>query len=123
MRGLPDRTALNPYRPEVYAIGNTISLLQRLYKIISPLLILIAIMGFVTNLVSVARIRGLQIISVISVLGLILFIGQLALLEASSGMYGIGVSLYLLPCFPYLLLGTVIELSAISKRFPQVIDS
>ena len=117
VKGLPERTALNPYRPEVGAIGNTISLLQQLYRIVSPLLLLIAIIGFATNLFSVARIRGLQSISLISVIGTIIFIGQLALLEASSGVYlSTGASLYLLPCFPYLLLTIVIELDVVSKQ-------
>ena len=29
VKGLTDRTVLNPYKPEVIAIGNTIQLLQR----------------------------------------------------------------------------------------------
>ena len=120
VKGLPDRIALNPYRPEVAAIGNTVSLLQQLYRIVSPLLMLIAIIGFATNLFSVARISGLNLISLISVLGIILFIGQLALLEVSSGMYLLtGVALYLLPCFPYLLLCSVIELEVVGSQLTR----
>ena len=115
-KGLPDRTVLNPYRPEVSSIGNTITLLQRLYGIIWPLLFLIAIARFVTSLFSKARTRGIQLISLIAILGLILFIGQLALLEASSGMYlSSGKTLYMLPAFPFILLVVVIELSIATK--------
>lgn len=118
VRGLPDRTALNIYRPEVTAVGNTISLLQSLYAIIFPLLVLIALVNFVTSFFINSRIHGLQLISLISIFGIILFIGQLALLEASSGMYlTIGKGLYLLPAFSYLLLFTVIELSLVSTFF------
>ena len=122
VRGLPGRTALNTYRPEVTAIGNTISLLQSLYAIIFPLLILIALVNFVTSFLMNSRIHGLQLISLISIFGIILFIGQLALLEASSGMYlTIGKGLYLLPAFSYLLLFTVIELSAVASLFMEKI--
>jgi hypothetical protein len=69
-----------------------------------------------------SRIHGLQLISLISIFGIILFIGQLALLEASSGMYlTIGKGLYLLPAFSYLLLFTVIELSAVASLFMEKI--
>ena len=124
VKGLPDRTALNPYRSEVSAIGNMITLLQRLYGIIWPPLFLIATVHFVTSQFSKARIRGLQPISLIAILGLILFIGQLALLEASSGMYlTSGKSLYMLPAFPFVILAAVIEMSALWTRFPRAIDS
>ena len=124
VRGLPDRTALNPYRPEVTAIGNTISLLQRLYAIIFPLLMLIALVNFVTSLFVNSRIHGLQLTSMIAIFGILLFIGQLALLEASSGGYlTIGKALYLLPAFPFLLLSTVIELSSVSAIFIRKVNS
>jgi len=117
IKGLPDRTALNTYRPEVAAIGNTISLLQRLYTVVWPFFILIAIIGFLTSAFSIARICRLQIISLIAILGLILFIGQIALLEASLGLYvTAGKSLYLLPAFPFLLLTISIELVVVSRQ-------
>ena len=124
VRGLPDRTALNIYRPEVTAIGNTISLLQSLYAIIFPLLALIALINFVTSFFVNSRIHGLQLISLAAIFGMILFIGQLALLEASSGMYvQTGAALYLLPCFPYLLLMTVVELSFVSNLLKGKLQS
>ena len=114
VKGLPDRTALNPYRPEVAAIGHTIALLQRLYAIIWPILILLSIVGFFTNIFRKARLRGIQLISVVAIFGIILFVGQLALLETSAGMYlNSGSALYLLPSFPFLLLFIVIEASEI----------
>lgn len=114
IKGLPSRTKLNNYRPEVVGIGNTISLLQRLYMVIWPILVLIAIGSFVASAFRKAWLRGLRLISAIAICGILLFIGQLALLEASSGMYLVtGKSLYLLPAFPFLLLITVIELSTI----------
>ena len=120
VKGLPERLDFNPYRPEVTAIGNTIALLQRLYAIIWPLLVLIAMINFVMNFLSAARLRGPQLISLIAMLGLILFIGQLALLEASSGMYlTAGRTLYLLPAFPFLFLSAFIELSDISTRLER----
>ena len=124
VRGLPDRTTLNIYRPEVTAIGNTISLLQSLYAIIFPLLALIALVNFVTSSFVKSRIHGLQLLSLVAIFGMILFIGQLALLEASSGMYlQTGVALYLLPCFPYLLLMTVVELSFASTLLKGKLQS
>jgi hypothetical protein len=116
VKGLPDRTVLNSYRPEVSAIGNTITLLQRLYGIIWPILFLVAIVNFVTSLFSKARIHGLQLISLAAILGIIIFIGQLALLETSSGMYlTTGKTLYMLPAFPFIILAAVIELSTIYR--------
>ena len=124
VKGLPDRTVLNPYRPEVSAIGNTITLLQRLYGIIWPPLFLIATVHFVTSLFSKARIRGLQLISLMAILGLVLFIGQLALLEASSGMYlTSGKTLYMLPAFPFVILAVIIELSAVFKFMAHKLES
>ena len=67
----------------------------------SILLIIIAIIGFVMSVLSTAWICGLQIISLLAILGLILFIGQLALLGASSGIYPTAEkALDLLPAFP-----------------------
>jgi hypothetical protein len=117
VRGLPDRTALSTYRPEVAAIGNTISLLQSLYAIFWPLLILVAMLGFITNFFRKERIHGLPQISLVAIFGIILFIGQLALLEASSGMYlTAGKPLYLLPAFPFLLLTISIELEIVTGQ-------
>jgi len=117
VRGLPDRTALSTYRPEVAAIGNTISLLQSLYAIFWPLLILVAMLGFITNFFRKERIHGLPLISLVAIFGIILFIGQLALLEASSGMYlTAGKPLYLLPAFPFLLLTISIELEIVTGQ-------
>ena len=124
VKGLPDRTVLNLYRPEVSAIGNTITLLQRLYSIIWPLLFLIATVNFVSGLFNKARVRGIQLISLTAILGLILFIGQLALLESSSGMYlTSGKTLYMLPAFPFMLLAVVIELSVTTKISSNKIDT
>jgi hypothetical protein len=124
IKGLPTRTKLNNYRPEVVAIGNTISLLQRLYMVIWPTLVLIAIGSFIASAFRKAWLRGLRLISTIAIFGLLLFIGQLALLEASSGMYLVaGKSLYLLPAFPFLLLSVVIELSYVSALLVQKIKS
>ena len=122
VRGLPERTALNPYRPEVVSIGRSMSFLQRLFAIIWPTLILLSIVGFVINIFRKARIRGLQLVSFAAFFGMTLFVGQLALLETSSGMYlNSGAALYLLPCFPFLLLFIVIELSVTCAEFKQKI--
>lgn len=115
LKGLPNREVLNNYRPEVSAVGNTASLLQQLYAIVWPLLILLAAVGFLAGAFGKARLCGLRGISLLAILGLMLFIGQIALLEASSGVYlSAGKSLYLLPAFPFILLSVVIELSSVS---------
>jgi hypothetical protein len=120
VKGLPTRGTLNNYRPEVTAIGNTISLLQHLYAVVWPILILMAVVGFMTSVFGKARFRELQLVSLLSILGLILFIGQLALLEVSSGLYlSAGKPLYLLPAFPFLILCTVIELSVTSTSIQK----
>jgi hypothetical protein len=117
VRGLPDRIPLNLYRPEVTAIGNTISLLQRLYAVFWPVLILLAMLGFITNMFRKERIHGVRLISLVAIFGGALFIGQLALLEASSGMYlTAGKPMYLLPAFPFLLLTISIELEIVSGQ-------
>jgi hypothetical protein len=57
------------------------------------------------SLVVLRKAREIRMISIISFGGALLFVAQIALLEASSGMYlTIGKTLYLLPVFPFMLL-------------------
>lgn len=121
VKGLPTRGVLNVYRPEVTALGNSVLLLQKLFNVIWPLLFIISLL----SLVVLRKAREIRIISIISFGGALLFVAQIALLEASSGMYlTIGKTLYLLPVFPFMLLFMSTEssriFSAIRVRFKNI---
>lgn len=105
VKGLPSRVALNVYRPEVTALGNSVLLVQRLFNVIWPLIFILSSFSLIALRNVIRQGREIRIISLISFGGALLFVFQLALLEASSGMYlTIGKQLYLLPVFPFVLL-------------------
>ena len=117
VKGLPSRAELNSYRPEVTALGNSISLLQRFYAIFWPFMIALVILGVVTSPLGPKSVRTRRFISVCSAAGIVLFVGQLALLEASSGMYlSTGKANYLLPVFPFLLVAIAVELDVLGDQ-------
>jgi len=104
IKGLPSRSTLNTYRPEITALGNSVALIQRIYNSLLPIFLLLAFFGLFYNSRAPEMGKNLRIISLISLLGLFLFIGQLALLETSSGLYiSSGKTIYLLPAFPFVL--------------------
>lgn len=103
-KDLPPNSPSEAYRPEVSSLGSTINLLDRIYATIWPLMLL----GSAAVFVSQFRIRSFQSewfkVSAALLFGGSLLIAQLALLEASSGMYlSTGKYLYLLSLFPYAL--------------------
>lgn len=115
-KGLPSRDSLPEYRPEVLSIGNTINLLSRGFGLSWPLAILLALYSFVMTRPLEPLHRKRTVLSMSVFLGLLLFIGQLALLEASSGMYlSTGRQLYLLPAFPFVTVMLALELSKLER--------
>ena len=66
----------------------------------------------------------IRMISIISFVGALLFVAQIALLEASSGMYlTIGKQLYLLPEFPFIILLMSTEASRVFSVFRERVDN
>lgn len=104
IKGLPPRTDLNNYRAEATAIGNFVALIQRIYNSVFPVIFLLAIIALFLKNNRVEESKKLRVVSLFSVIGALLFVGQLALLEASSGLYvSAGKTIYLLPVFPFIL--------------------
>jgi hypothetical protein len=69
-----------------------------------PVIFLLAIIALFLKSNGVKESKKLRVVSFVSVIGALLFVGQLALLEASSGLYvSAGKTIYLLPVFPFIL--------------------
>lgn len=115
IRNLPLDIAPSTYRPESSSLGATVSLLSKIYGLIWPGIIVLAVVCF---LLSVSRLRLSEWvqISFVLLIGVLAFIGQLALLESSSGMYlTAGKSLYLLPALPFLMVFSFASLATLGQ--------
>lgn len=114
IRHLPSRAALNEYRPEVSALGNTVLFLQQMFLLIWPLLLLASAISILTKRNSSIVIDNERVICLGLLSGLVLFVLQLALLESSTGMYlTAGKNIYLLSIFPYALIFIAMSLARI----------
>jgi len=105
VRGLPVRDVETLYRPDAFYLGSIIVLLERLYDAIWEPLLLVSVIGLCLRKRDPRAIHGLRLACLSGVTFGVLMLFQLAVLEASSGMYILGGgSLYLLPVFPAVLL-------------------
>ena len=124
IRGLPPRSALNIYRPEASALGNTVALVQKIYNSLMPITLLLAFFGTVLQVKSSSERNKLRFISLSSMLGVVLFVGQLALLESSSGLYvSSGKTIYLLPVFPFILVFIGVSFSQLELALTRKVNT
>lgn len=125
INGLPALVSQNVYRPETADLGNVILLLQRIYNLFIPILLVLTIVGLLINQAKEVISKQARLVSLFCLLGATLFIGQLDLLEVSSGMYLLtGRALYMLAVLPFILVFIGIEISNFSfLKMKKPIDS
>jgi hypothetical protein len=105
VRGLPDPDFVAVYRPESLYLGNTIVLLERLYKALWIPFVLVGFFGLFIRPKSRGRPFEFLMVGLTGIAAVLLVIAQLGLLEVSSGGYlTMGGTLYLLPVFPLVFL-------------------
>lgn len=101
VKGLPENIELSSYEPNNPILGDTRKLASHPYTNMWLILLLVATFGVAVKIKSTPLgelANNLRWIAVFSAIGYAMYAGQIALLEASSGMYMTqGGSLYLIP--------------------------
>ena len=108
--GLPKIIESNTYEPNNAILGDTRKLLATPYSPIWPLLMVLGAIGVLVQVRSREPVDvaiTLRWLAVISFMSFGVMSSQLALLDASSGLYMQGGALYLLPAFPFQILFVV----------------
>ncbi len=117
VRGLPVRDVETLYRPDAFYLGSTIVLLERLYGAMWVPLLLVSTIGLCVRIRGERPLDHLRLACLAAGTFGVLMLFQLAVLEASSGLYmSAGGNLYLLPVFPAMLLFIVSGIGRLAIR-------
>lgn len=103
VRGLPPVDYVATYRPEAAFLGNTVLLLDQIYRALWIPVVMFALFGVLVARRPDPAALSLRIVALAALVSIVVSLAQLSIMEASSGVYlSLGGPLYLLPTYPLL---------------------
>jgi hypothetical protein len=125
---LPDTSVtVQKYQDDDSFMGDTLSLLRLIYGAIFILLVLAGILGVFRSITRRPYLRNdfTQItLALASWAAVMIMLGQLAILEASSGGFHFGSVMYVIPCYPFVFVATIAGIQGLlTKEDHKVLSS
>jgi len=112
VKGLPSLSYQSPYRPGARYLVSSVQLIDKIQKTLWAPLIILGLLGLCWKTEESRASKLQRRLGVTFLVSLVVYIGQLAVLEVSSGTFvAIGASLYLLPVYPLFISSIFLGLS------------